>query len=415
MATLNQETLDLANAVRLALVTLRTLVNGNATDLAALETTNQSNLVAAINEVKAAAVDLSAYATTDALTSGLAGKAATAHKSTHATGGSDPLTLADLGADARYPSINYAGANPNYPQTITITGVATDGINGTLIYCGIVNGKPAWGTDGVLITGTGNPYYTLVSWGTDGDVWRVARQSIYSAVNLFAAATPAGLTGWTVATGSGQPVITASATPTGTVIGQLCRSSTALWRWDGSVWVEVTATASSIPRTAVLAALPSSAPLPIENGGTGVGSTGNLGTFRTDMGLGTGNSPTFAGQTLTAPLQISGSATIGGVAGTLFNFSADGGGRIFATGSNTPYVHVRQSTNKFVRIGPTSIGYGTTGTVPTMNLTMDSGVFAFDAAIESTTAAGGLILKSPSGTRYRVTVANGGALTTTEL
>ncbi len=187
------------------------------------------------------------------------------------------------------------------PQTITITGVATDGINGTLIYCGIVNGKPAWGTDGVLITGTGNPYYTLVSWGTDGDVWRVARKSIYSAINLFAAATPAGLTGWIVTTGSGQPVITASATPTGTVIGQLCRSSSGLWRWDGSVWVEVTATASSIPRAAVLAALLSD-PLPITSGGTG-GDT--PGAARTALGVGSEQAVQFGQISTTAqPLRI---------------------------------------------------------------------------------------------------------------
>lgn len=41
-----------------------------------------------------------------------------------------------------------------------------------------------------------------------------------------------------------------------------------------------------------------STPLPIESGGTGVGSIETLGTFRTDLGLGTGNSPTFAGLTV---------------------------------------------------------------------------------------------------------------------
>lgn len=164
--------------------------------------------------------------------------------------------------------------------------------------------------------------------------------------------------------------------------------------------------------------------LPITSGGTGAANLDalqpkitslNASGIRTDLGLGVGQSPTFAGQTLTAPLQISGSATIGGVGQSLFNFSADGAGRIFGTSGNTPFLHVRQSTGKFVRIGPTSISYGTTGTIPTMNLTMDGGVFAFDAAIESTTATAGLILKSPDGTRYRVTVANGGGLTTTLL
>jgi len=35
------------------------------------------------------------------------------------------------------------------------------------------------------------------------------------------------------------------------------------------------------------------------------------------------------------------------------------------------------------------------------------------ADYESTTAGGGVILKSPDGTRYKVTVANGGTLTVT--
>jgi hypothetical protein len=203
-------------------------------------------------------------------------------------------TLGDLGADARYPSINYAGPNPNYPQ-LTITGVVTAGVNGTLIYCGLINGKAAWSSDGTPVAGLANPFNTLVSSGSAGDIWLVGKGSIYSANKASTAASPVGLTGWTIGIGEGQPVITASATPTGTVIGQLCRSSIGLWRWDGSVWVEVTATASSIPRSAVLAALPSSAPLPIENGGTG-GDT--AGAARTKLGLGVEQSPTFAGVTV---------------------------------------------------------------------------------------------------------------------
>jgi hypothetical protein len=182
-------------------------------------------------------------------------------------------TLGDLGADARYPSITYAGPNPNYPQ-LTITGVVTAGVNGTLIYCGLINGKAAWSSDGTPVAGLGNPSNTRVSSSVGGDQWYVERSNTYAAYNLSYSATPVGLTEWGFAIGSGQPVITASATPTGTVIGQLCRSSSGLWRWDGSVWVEVTATASSIGTPAVLAALPSSAPLPIENGGTGGATPG---------------------------------------------------------------------------------------------------------------------------------------------
>jgi hypothetical protein len=205
-----------------------------------------------------------------------------------------PQYLNNTRADARYPSINYAGPNPNYPQ-LTIAGVANAGVNGTLIYCGLINGKAAWSSDGTPVAGLANPSNTLVSSGSAGDIWLVGKGSIYSANKASTAASPVGLTGWAIGIGEGQPVITASATPTGTVIGQLCRSSTGLWRWDGSVWVEVTATASSIGRTAVLAALPSGSPLPIESGGTG-GAT--AGAARTALGAGLSGGLLF--QTATA-------------------------------------------------------------------------------------------------------------------
>ena len=44
---------DFATAVGTALKSTRTLVNGNVADLSALNTTNKTNLVAAINEVNA--------------------------------------------------------------------------------------------------------------------------------------------------------------------------------------------------------------------------------------------------------------------------------------------------------------------------------------------------------------------------
>ena len=187
--------------------------------------------------------------------------------------------------DARYPSITYAGANPNHPQNLTITGVVTTGVNGTLVYCGLINGKAAWSSDGTQIAGVSNPSNTRVSSGSAGDIWLVERGEIYAANKASTAATPAGLTGWTIGIGSGQPVIAVSSTPTGTHIGQFCQASGGLWRWNGSAWFEVTATASSISNAAVLAALPSTTPLPITSGGTGVGSVGELGTFRTALGI----------------------------------------------------------------------------------------------------------------------------------
>lgn len=202
----------------------------------------------------------------------------------------------DERGDARYPSITYAGANPNYPQTLTLTSVVTAGVNGTLVYCGLINGKPAWSSDGTQIAGVSNPSNTRVSSGAAGDIWLVERGEIYAANKSSTAATPAGLTGWLVVLGSGQPVIAASITapslPVGTHIGQLCQASGGLWRWNGSAWVEITTTASSISNAAVLAALPSTTPLPITSGGTG-GDTQSA--ARTALGLGVEQSPTFAG------------------------------------------------------------------------------------------------------------------------
>ena len=55
--TLQQRLADLATRIATECKALRTLINGNAADLAALATTAKGNLVAAINEVRQLAVD----------------------------------------------------------------------------------------------------------------------------------------------------------------------------------------------------------------------------------------------------------------------------------------------------------------------------------------------------------------------
>jgi hypothetical protein len=186
MATLNQETLDLANAVRLALVTLRTLVNGNATDLAALETTNQSNLVAAINEVKAAAVDLSAYATTAALTSGLAGKAATAH--THPLAELTGVTPAAIGAataaqGALAGSALQPGGDAGTPSGIVLTN-ATGNASSLSVNFAVTSlyANDAQMAGGVarsgLITALLSDPLPITSGGTGGDTAGAARTGL---------------------------------------------------------------------------------------------------------------------------------------------------------------------------------------------------------------------------------------------
>jgi|GEM_PF-808517 len=58
MATLQQRIQDLATRIATECKSIRTLVNGNAVDLSALNTTSKTNLVSAINELKTAIDDI---------------------------------------------------------------------------------------------------------------------------------------------------------------------------------------------------------------------------------------------------------------------------------------------------------------------------------------------------------------------
>lgn len=149
-------------------------------------------------------------------------------------------------ADWMTAALIYAGGNPNYPQSLTLTGVTPAGVNGgLLVYCGMINGKPAWSSDGSQLAGIAYPYNTRVSSATNGTAWNIVLDTTYAAVNFTPAAaanTPENLAGWTVNVGSGQPVIVASSAapplPIATRLGQLCKTPTAWWQWNGDVWLE---------------------------------------------------------------------------------------------------------------------------------------------------------------------------------
>lgn len=96
---------------------------------------------------------------------------------------------------------------------LTISGVSTSGVNGNVTYCGLILGMPAWSNDGTQTAGASN---TIVEY--TGTAWKVSRGSSYSATKTSAAATPDGLTSWTVGTGTGGPTIAAFAVPTPPVI-----------------------------------------------------------------------------------------------------------------------------------------------------------------------------------------------------
>ena len=93
---------------------------------------------------------------------------------------------------------------PAGKQSLVISGVTTAGINGAVIYAGLQAEKAAWSTDGTLIPGSAN---TIVE--HTGGAWKVSRGSSFSATKTSSAATPEGLTAWTVGTGTGSPVIAA--------------------------------------------------------------------------------------------------------------------------------------------------------------------------------------------------------------
>lgn len=65
MATLATRIIDLATRIATECKALRTFINGNAADLSSLATTNKSNLVAALNELKD---DLTSIASADGAT-----------------------------------------------------------------------------------------------------------------------------------------------------------------------------------------------------------------------------------------------------------------------------------------------------------------------------------------------------------
>lgn len=103
---------------------------------------------------------------------------------------------------------------PAGKSTLVISGVSTSGINGNVVYCGLMAGKPAWSTDGTQTAGASNTIVEYIS----GTTWKVSRGATYSATKVSAAAAPDGLTTWTVGTGSGSPTIAALASGTPAVV-----------------------------------------------------------------------------------------------------------------------------------------------------------------------------------------------------
>lgn len=112
------------------------------------------------------------------------------------------------------PSAGVAGTLPQVfepapagKSILVISGVSTSSVNGPVVYCGLINGKPAWSSDGTQTVSASN---VIVSYQS-GTSWRVQLNAgaAYIALKVSAAAAPDGLTTWTVSPGTGSPVIAA--------------------------------------------------------------------------------------------------------------------------------------------------------------------------------------------------------------
>lgn len=109
-----------------------------------------------------------------------------------------------------------AGSPPSVPgkiyepapagkSTLIISGTLTAGVAGTVVYAGLINGQPAWSTDGTQTPGAAN---VIVQY--TGTQWKISRSSSYTALKTNASTSgPEGLTTWTVTPGTGSPTVSA--------------------------------------------------------------------------------------------------------------------------------------------------------------------------------------------------------------
>jgi len=90
-------------------------------------------------------------------------------------------------------------------EALVISGVATAGGNGRLVHAGLKGGYSPWSSDGSQVVGAANAIQEYT-----GTQWKLSLGSAYSALKTSAAASPVGLTSWTVGTGSGSPTVAAA-------------------------------------------------------------------------------------------------------------------------------------------------------------------------------------------------------------
>ena len=161
-----------------------------------------------------------------------------------------PTSLPDP-ADWMPAALTFAGADPNDSvDGLTISGIVTPSAANGFYTEGVeVNGYPSYARAGYKI------FRTTISY-----TWMLTTDTVPFATNKFVTtqnvATPDLVTEWTPISGNeGELDISLVASLTGTHLGQLCKASTAWWRWNGTVWIEEIPDASlTIAKTAGLQA-----------------------------------------------------------------------------------------------------------------------------------------------------------------
>jgi hypothetical protein len=98
-------------------------------------------------------------------------------------------------------------------STLNIAGVTSpaSGVNTNVVGTTWSNSRESWSKNGLTATTAGNTIVSHSSAG--GGTWTITHYTAdnvigYQATKVSTANTPVGLTGWTIVTGSGQPVIT---------------------------------------------------------------------------------------------------------------------------------------------------------------------------------------------------------------
>jgi len=115
----------------------------------------------------------------------------------------DPPVRRCIGATALVDYRVQGGVIEPFTPNAVISGVSTEGINGTLIPAGVSVSRPQWSSNGTAANGATNTrlYYF-------GGSWVLERVGVYNAIKGGStAATPFGLTDWFLGIGTDQPII----------------------------------------------------------------------------------------------------------------------------------------------------------------------------------------------------------------